>query len=74
MARDRVSIDQFPGAVMAQLEEYVSMASDEVKEAVRTVSEDVKALGELIRLQSGKVIPNSMGIHSLEEQPEPLHG
>ena len=43
MARDRVSIDQFPGAVMAQLEEYVSMASDEVKEAVRTVSEDVKA-------------------------------
>ena len=38
------------------------------------VSEDVKALGELIRLQSGKVIPNSMGIHSLEEQPEPLHG
>ena len=43
MALDRVSIDQFPGAVMAQLEEYVSMASDEVKEAVRTVSEDVKA-------------------------------
>ena len=43
MARDRVSIDQFPGAVMAQLEEYVAMASDEVKEAVRTVSEDVKA-------------------------------
>ena len=43
MTRDRVSIDQFPGAVMAQLEEYVSMASDEVKEAVRTVSEDVKA-------------------------------
>lgn len=43
MARDRVSIDQFPGAVMAQLEEYVSMASDEVKEAVRTVSEDVKS-------------------------------
>lgn len=38
------------------------------------VSEDVKALGEPIRLQSGKVIPNSMGIHSLEEQPEPLHG
>lgn len=29
MARDRVSIDQFPGAVMAQLEEYVSMALDE---------------------------------------------
>ena len=29
------------------------------------VSEDVKALGEPIRLQSGKVIPNSMGIHSI---------
>ncbi len=38
------------------------------------VSEDVKALGEPIRLQSGKVIPNSMGIHSFEGQPEPLHG
>ena len=43
MARDTVSIDEFPKAVMAHLEEYVSMASDEVKEAVRTVSEDVKA-------------------------------
>ena len=43
MARDTVSIDEFPKAVMAHLEEYVSMTSDEVKEAVRTVSEDVKA-------------------------------
>ena len=43
MARDRVSIDQFPGAVLSHLEEYVTMAADEVKEAVRTVSEDVKA-------------------------------
>ena len=42
MARDRVSIDEFPGAVMEHLEEYVFMAAEEVKEAVRTVSEDVK--------------------------------
>jgi hypothetical protein len=40
---EKVSIDEFPKAVMAHLEEYVSMASDEVKDAVRTVSEDVKA-------------------------------
>ena len=39
MARDRVSIDEFPKVVMASLEEYVSMASEEVKEAVHTVSE-----------------------------------
>ena len=43
MARDTVSIDEFPKAVMAHLEEYVSMAAEEVKEAVRAVSEDVKA-------------------------------
>ena len=43
MAHDRVSIDEFPGAVMEHLEEYVFMAAEEVKEAVRTVSEDVKA-------------------------------
>ena len=43
MARDRVSIDEFPGAVMEHLVEYVFMAAEEVKEAVRTVSEDVKA-------------------------------
>ena len=43
MARDRVSIDEFPGAIMEHLEEYVFMAAEEVKEAVRTVSEDVKA-------------------------------
>ena len=42
MARDTVSIDEFPKVVMAHLEEYVSMAAEEVKEAVRTVSEDVK--------------------------------
>ena len=43
MARDRVSIDEFPGAVMEHLEEYVFMATEEVKEAVRTVSDDVKS-------------------------------
>lgn len=40
--REHVSIDQLQGVVMAHLEEYVSMASEEVKEAVQTVSEDTK--------------------------------
>lgn len=46
------------------LQEFVEVTREHGLEF--PVSEDVKVLGEPIKLQSGKVIPNSMGIHPLE--------
>lgn len=38
-----IGVDGLKGAVMAHLEEYVSMAAEETKEAVEEVSKEVKA-------------------------------